>query len=39
MFAHRAGNMAHHLYNEELADMYIVYGAAQGNAKEAVRLF
>ena len=35
----RAGNMAHNLRNEELADMHMVYGAAHGNAREAVRLY
>jgi len=31
--------MAHHLTNEELADMHMVYGAEDGNAREAVRLY
>ena len=31
--------MAHNLTNEELADMHMVYGAAHGNAREAVRLY
>ena len=31
--------MTHNLRNEELADMHMVYGAAHGNAREAVRLY
>ena len=31
--------MAHNLTKEELADMHMVYGAAHGNPKEAVRLY
>ena len=37
--AYRAANMAHNLTNEELADMHMVYGAADGNARAAVRLY
>ena len=33
------GNMAHNLGNEELADMQMVYEAAHGNAREAVRFY
>ena len=36
--ARRADNMAH-LSNEELADMHLAYGAANGNAREAARLY
>ena len=37
--AYRDRNMAHNLTNGELADMHMAYGAAHGNAREAVRLY
>jgi len=31
--------MAHNFTNRELADMHLMYGISEGNAREAVRLY